>query len=358
MISSRRQSLQRVNVPAASHAGLWLDKFMTAQLQQDDHVAHGQTPPTQQHVAETAGISMPEAYRAFYERWAAAMQTSGATTAEAAVKGRMAVGLGDESVLETSVTLHRTYGVPYIPGSALKGLAASYARQRLDPALWGAQTAGYRTLFGETEKAGYVTFFDALYLPGSGHQGKALHADVIAVHHPKYYQGGQEPPADWDNPTMVPFLSATGRYLVALAGPPDWVQTAFAILELALNEIGVGAKTSSGYGRLTLHSATSQTDPVPQPVPLQTAPDQAPTPALGPGEVEVAALIQQVLTLSDSQVAPQIMRYVERWRALKVSDALKRKAAEAILAKVKAAGREKASRDKPWYQELEAFGRP
>ncbi len=30
-------------------------------------------------------------------------------------KSRLVVGLGDESVYETSIRLHRNYGVPYIP---------------------------------------------------------------------------------------------------------------------------------------------------------------------------------------------------------------------------------------------------
>lgn len=40
---------------------------------------------------------------------------------------RIVVGLGAESVLETNIRLHRIYGFPIIPGSALKGLARSYA---------------------------------------------------------------------------------------------------------------------------------------------------------------------------------------------------------------------------------------
>jgi len=39
----------------------------------------------------------------------------------------LVVGLGAESVLETSLTLHRIYGYPIIPGSALKGLARTLA---------------------------------------------------------------------------------------------------------------------------------------------------------------------------------------------------------------------------------------
>ncbi len=41
---------------------------------------------------------------------------------------RVIVGLGAESVLETSIRLHRIYGFPIIPGSALKGLARAYAK--------------------------------------------------------------------------------------------------------------------------------------------------------------------------------------------------------------------------------------
>lgn len=39
----------------------------------------------------------------------------------------LVVGLGAEHVLETAITLHRSYGFPLIPGSACKGLARTYA---------------------------------------------------------------------------------------------------------------------------------------------------------------------------------------------------------------------------------------
>jgi cold shock CspA family protein len=76
---------------------------------------------------------------------------------------------------------------------------------------------------------------------------------VITVHHPDYYQtdSNPPPPADWDNTTPIPFLSATGNYLISLAGPNEWVEKAFDILELALRKQGIGAKTSSGYGRMS-----------------------------------------------------------------------------------------------------------
>ncbi|MCF6158371.1 MAG: type III-B CRISPR module RAMP protein Cmr6 [wastewater metagenome] len=41
---------------------------------------------------------------------------------KAIVDWRLIVGLGSSSVYETSMTLHHIYGIPYIPGSAIKGV--------------------------------------------------------------------------------------------------------------------------------------------------------------------------------------------------------------------------------------------
>jgi CRISPR-associated protein Cmr6 len=169
---------------------------------------------------------------------------------EAHTLGRLAVDLGADSVLETSIALHHTYGVPFIPGSALKGLAAHFADQHLE-AHWKKNQDAHTIMFGTTDAAGYVTFFDALFVPDSGKQGKMLWKDVITVHHKEYYQSGDQPPADWDGTTIIPFLTTSGSFLIALAGPDGWVEKAFDILALALEKEGIGAKTSSGYGRMS-----------------------------------------------------------------------------------------------------------
>jgi len=103
-----------------THAGLWLNKYISQQDSKEDN-------SRSILVQQVAELPIPEIYTTFYERWEKALKTDieGAEARVAAIKGRMIVGLGDESVLETSIMLHHTYGVPYIPGSALKGLAAS-----------------------------------------------------------------------------------------------------------------------------------------------------------------------------------------------------------------------------------------
>ncbi len=248
-MKARRSVLQNFRPqPGSTHIGLWLDKYLEEQEEKNGSGSKG--TPRSKHYQRAVALSVPPVYSDFYQRWKQDLQTAGARMVEAKVKTRMVVGLGAESVLETAITLHRTYGVPYIPGSALKGLAATFARKYLK---WDPEGEDYKILFGDTKAAGFVTFFDALYVRGSATNDQPLALDIITVHHPDYYRGANAAPADWDNPTPVPFVTAQGRYLIALAGPDGWVDAAFQILEQALEVEGVGAKTAIGYGRLELY---------------------------------------------------------------------------------------------------------
>jgi CRISPR-associated protein Cmr6 len=339
-MQSRRDILQHVSIQPTAHAGLWLDKYLMEQpVEGGENAKSG-------HFKDIAEKPIPDAYRILFTRWKQLLEQAGAVTREAQAQGRLAIGLGGESVLETSITLHRTYGVPYIPGSALKGLTARYARNRLEEQTWGQDSEAYKILFGATTEAGYVTFFDALYIPGSAKQNRPMALDVITVHHPEYYRGESLPPADWDNPNPVPFLSATGSYLVALHGSESWVETAFKILQLALAEEGIGAKTSSGYGRMMLQmppvAALDEGEPAHNDILVSAV----------PGEGEVNAFLSELEMLPHARVAPEIARFVERWRKMEVETGLKRRMAEAILAKVRKAGREKVWAKKSWYKEL------
>lgn len=247
-----RRVLAGIKQPQSSaNAGLWFDKYVGPLS--DYASIRGEL------VRQTARLrTEADAYGAFYKRWEEGLEglkpAQYVETRKAKAEGRMSIGLGGKGVIETAITLHRTYGVPYIPGSALKGLAASYARNRIGGE-WALGSVAYNIVFGKTEESGYLTFHDALYVPGSAN-GQPLRADVITVHHPDYYRNKKDAaPADWDDPNPVPFLSATGDYLVALSAVPscsEWVAQTWKILELALREEGIGAKTSSGYGRMKL----------------------------------------------------------------------------------------------------------
>ncbi|RMH46999.1 MAG: type III-B CRISPR module RAMP protein Cmr6, partial [Gammaproteobacteria bacterium] len=168
----------------------------------------------------------------------------------------------------------------------------------------------YKILFGDTTSAGYVTFFDALYDP-NGSPNKPLVMDVVTVHHQGYYQDKNEPPADWDSPNPVPFVSVRDgvKFRVALAGPDEWVDAAFQILKLALADEGIGAKTNSGYGRMELVEEARE---------------------LSPDE----AFREKVKATSD--INKDFVTLYDEWENLEVPDDVKHDLARLILEKVDA----------------------
>ncbi len=233
----------------------------------------------------------------------------GAITFRLKTATRLVVGLGDESVYETSVRLLRNYGLPYIPGTALKGIARAYALEkfadenldrlngkfktndfyeivgRLDKALSEGKDQGIKAkfgkdeenklevsfkelieIFGTTEKSGKVVFFDALPTvepeneeendnqkkPSNNNLNDPLEFDIMNPHYGPYYQKG-EAPGDWHDPVPVIFLvvkpGVEFLFGVAPLGNRELAGKARAILKEALKEHGVGAKTSLGYGR-------------------------------------------------------------------------------------------------------------
>jgi CRISPR-associated protein Cmr6 len=252
-MNTRRTALQSVGFQDSSNASLWFDKYIKGQN------SEGESDPFKRDlINDVTKIATSDIYKSFFERWKHSLSTTGAKFKNLGVSGRMIVGLGEESVLEASISLHRTYGVPFVGGSALKGLACSYADRKLEDESWRKGGRAHEFVFGSQASAGHITFHDALLIPDTQYP---LHTDVMTVHHSEYYgdikdeDGSPLPPADWDSPIPIPFLSASGNYLLAISGVESvekWVEFVFLILGQALREEGVGAKTSSGYGRATL----------------------------------------------------------------------------------------------------------
>ncbi len=248
----------------AGHPGLLLQRYVTKQAD-----------PNERRVLLDAALaasqndSLCAMYLDAFERWIRASPTGTAHQARTlATTGRLVVGLGSENVLEAGLRLHHTYGVPIIPGSALKGLASHYCHE-----VWGQRHSAnaaaenhlfrrgeghHSLLFGTTEDGGVITFHDAWITPDSLRAG-SLRLDVMTPHHPKW-QTNAAPPTDFDSPVPVSFLSAAGTFDIRLswsgpaATPSDqagaWTALAMTLLQEALAEWGIGGKTSSGYGRL------------------------------------------------------------------------------------------------------------
>ena len=193
---------------------------------------------------------------------------------------RLIIGLGGTHPQETSMTLHHIYGIPYIPGSAVKGVTKHYAVitladknkenfktkedddgfanavKRISKAIEEGKDIidlppddriifrNLITIFGTQKQAGKVIFIDAYPVDDI-----KLKIDIMNPHYPDYYSRNQ-PPADWQNPNPIKFLTVekTKFEFNLLSREKDLLSTASNLLKKALENFGIGAKTSLGYG--------------------------------------------------------------------------------------------------------------
>jgi CRISPR-associated protein Cmr6 len=219
------------------------------------------------------------------------------SSCEGEIDWRLIVGLGNESVYDTSMTLHHVYGIPYIPASAVKGVVRSwiiterFGRDEKD----AIKDKGFCDVFGcpqkieginsyyNEDRQGKVWFFDAFPL-----SEPKIEVDIMNPHYMPYYNG-DEPPADYHDPKPIPFLTVkhgtqfqfligikekdideaigdgsrllkgsnglpikvrkTGtNELVDASADPRLLNITEAWLKKALEEHGIGAKTAVGYG--------------------------------------------------------------------------------------------------------------
>lgn len=282
-----------------------------------------------------------------YERWRNATEAAGAIHFSGTTDWRMVVGLGGETVLETDLTLHHLYGIPFIPGSALKGLTRAYVTKEVDTYKSDSVEKDYPDIlriFGAQEHAGTVIFFDAM--PENGEF--KLDLDIMNPHYPNYYSEKKIPSND-QNPNPITFLTVTRttfRFALAPRRKDDNadVELVKDWLQKALQDYGVGGKTSAGYGSLTVKASANGAEEA-------TAKQKN---AIDPELIKAANLKQAIEAMQDASVAGQMNNYYQQWKQLTLP-AAQQIVAQAIVAKVRKAGRERASADRPWYKELLEF---
>jgi CRISPR-associated protein Cmr6 len=322
------------------HHGLYFSRF-PARL--DDESAA--VRDVQKKVAETR---VPEAYKRAYCRWKG-LAVPDSIVLEVEALGPIAIGLGNANPSENGLSLHHTYGVPVIPGSALKGLT----RRAMTVAKVDEKVIA--SLLGDDDKAeggaseGAVTFFDAWLVPKD--KGvNPLHPDTITVHHPLYYQShGKEPPTDFDDPNPIPLLVIKPgvKFLLRLAINPAVGHTE-ASLELvkrallwALENEGIGGKTNAGYGRMREAGASR---PAMQPAP--------------PRDEEARAILSSTELLADIERAPpgNVKAIEKAFETVKEKpEAEQRVIAKAIFKKING-GPFGRYRDEPWYEFAQRLG--
>ena len=193
--------------------------------------------------------------RNVYSRWRTMVRTMGTESFDLTIDWRMVIGLGGETVLETDITLHHLYGIPFIPGSALKGLTRAYVTGEIDEHKSKDIEHDDETIkhiFGWQERAGTVIFFDAM--PNGDIK---FMLDIMNPHYPDYYNSlkssNTTPPTNDQSPNPVTFLTVadtTFTFALAPRNPKHKadVEIVKGWLQEALQKYGIGGKTSAGYG--------------------------------------------------------------------------------------------------------------
>lgn len=214
------------------------------------------------------------------DRWSATVKAGNASTFQMRLRGRMVVGLGGKNPMEFGITLNRLTGLPYIPGSALKGLARSYALltlagefgipieteplEKFDAALSKGThdnnllAKHYHLAFGTQADAGGCVFYDAVVSNVANPNESLFVMDVMTPHFVKYYtSGGTDAPHDGDSPNPVSYVAVREgvSFGFAVGSRTGFVDVDNATrkqarnwLRSALEEMGIGAKTAQGYG--------------------------------------------------------------------------------------------------------------
>ncbi len=203
-------------------------------------------------------------------------------------------GLGNEHPLENGFAFLTPYGLPYLPGSGIKGVLRQAVRE-LASGEWGG-ACGWRTerrhTLGEGAQRIEFSDIDALFgLESSDSDtqhlrgclcfwdvvpkihGDSLMVDIMTPHQGGYYQDG-ETPHDSGSPNPISFLTVPPGSAFAfhvqcdthrlhrispdLALDQRWktlLQEAFAH---AFDWLGFGAKTAVGYGAMKEDEAAAK----------------------------------------------------------------------------------------------------
>lgn len=257
--------------PVDSHAGLWFDKFCNQWCRDPKKsgpsdwtlaafsTGHGKqrqdVNPKLEWIKTVTNepVGNAQLLADYVARLANLAKALGGLAPIFKTTSRFATGLGREHPIENGFVWHPVLGVPYLPGSSVKGLVRAWAETWAEPA---PNQENLDRLLGALDRVGTVLFLDAIPVAPV-----KLKADVMTPHYGDYYQakkdpeGNPTPPADWLSPNPIPFLTVAPGQLFQFAlapaapGAKEDCDAALQWLTAALKWLGAGAKTAVGYGR-------------------------------------------------------------------------------------------------------------
>lgn len=175
---------------------------------------------------------------------------------EMKTKTRLIVGFGSPSTLETSILLDNVLGIPYIPGSSLKGCFRNYVKIYLNDN--SDLKKQIKLIFGSEKDnddnniEGNLFFYNS-YPVAVENQSNIFDIDVINVHYQDYYAGNEKKPNEYKNPIPINFLCIRPGvkfkfYLFLKNKLKDLKDDIEMNFKNMLKDHGVGAKTNIDFG--------------------------------------------------------------------------------------------------------------
>lgn len=256
----------RFPAEVGGHPGLWFERFYNQYSadfsleSSESKINFLKTLCDPQRGALRVGV--PDALRAAWVRQKSRLEHCNGRQWVFSSDWHFVTGLGSAHPVENSLLFHPTLGVPYLPGSGVKGLVRAWIELHLPE-----PEVALKRIFGSASKdpgenddefeAGEILFFDAIPV-----EPVELVIDTMTPHMGKWYeQGGETPgtkealPADWHDPVPVPFLAVKQVSLAFAVAPrvqredsDELLALIHQVLESALLHAGAGAKTAAGYG--------------------------------------------------------------------------------------------------------------
>ena len=262
--------------PEEAHSGLWFDRFFNryeANWTFRKEGAESDTPAKAEWIKSMSGpVGQSDHLDRFIKRQYNLVKQLHGTSQRYTTDWHFVTGMGNSHPVENGFSWHPTLGVPYIAGSAVKGLVRAWVELNEDKLLDDDKAARLKSWFGTekkddvAEQAGDFIFFDAI--PA---QRPSLIADIMTPHMGKWYSDGDENrdlkpealPADWHEPIPVTFLAVKQAQFIFSITPRKVQQQTqltevFKALEQALEWLGAGAKTGAGYGYMTQDDSFSK----------------------------------------------------------------------------------------------------
>ena len=279
MINALRNPLIRRESGRCSNKALAFHRLSPA-MDEPEGKEHDQKDKMLEAMCENFQSGSLDPYRHALENWRAVEKSDDPLEFfEMTTASRLICGMGNKNVHECGATFLHPWGVPVIPGSAVKGVATSFAATAGGDAWQKSVATPFRAggpsallVFGgmDSDKKSFAAgldIMDAWWVPGDKDNKSPFEQDILTPHN-KDYQTKEKGsfPDGTESPVPVKFLTirAGEKFLFALRGPEALREVVKQIIRAALSPEGpgLGSKTRLGYGRFNASQSTREKERV------------------------------------------------------------------------------------------------